>query len=67
MQVEDGLEIIKRAKALNPEIKILVRRDLEWGETIEYSKDHSTVLAIGEVEVASKMAEEIGRMIPKKT
>lgn len=66
VQVEDGLEIIKRAKALNPEIKILVRRDLEWGETIEYSKDHSTVLAIGEVEVASKMAEEIGRMIPNK-
>ena len=66
VQVEDGLEIIKRAKALNPDIKILVRRDLEWGETIEYSKDHSTVLAIGEVEVASKMAEEIGRMLPGK-
>lgn len=66
VQVEDGLEIIKHAKTLNPDIKILVRRDLQWGETQEYSKDRSTVLAIGELAVADKMAEEIGRMIPKK-
>ena len=64
VQVEDGLEIIKRAKALNPEIKILVRRDLFLGAS-KYNMAGADIVAIGEGEVSAKMAREIGRLIDK--
>ncbi|MCR4820664.1 MAG: cation:proton antiporter [Elusimicrobiales bacterium] len=61
-QVEDGIEIVKRAKQLNPEIKVLVRRDLFLGAS-KYNMAGADIVAIGEGEVSEKMAREIGRLI----
>ena len=60
VQIEDGFEIIKRARSLNPDIKVLVRRDLFRGSA-KYRLIGAEV-AIGEGLISEKMANDIGKI-----
>lgn len=62
VQVEDGMEIIKRAKRLNPKIKVIARRDFFRGANA-YKLAGADAVAIGEGELATKMAKEIAKMM----
>lgn len=64
VQVEDGAEIIKRAKQLNPKIKVIARRDFFRGAST-YKLTGADAVAIGEAELANRMAEKIGELMPK--
>ena len=64
VQVEDGAEIIKRAKQLNPKIKVIARRDFFRGAST-YKLAGADAVAIGEAELANRMAEKIGELMPK--
>ena len=64
VQVEDGAEIIKRAKQLNPKIKVIARRDFFRGANA-YKLAGADAVAIGEGELANRMAEEIGKLMPQ--
>ena len=64
VQVEDGAEIIKRAKQLNPKMKVIARRDFFRGAST-YKLAGADAVAIGEAELANRMAEKIGELMPK--
>jgi len=56
--LEDGAEIVRRARAINPELRILARCE-HLREARPLTKAGATLVAAGEAEVAVALAEAV--------